>query len=72
MGYEPKLDTTQQTQLSQLSAVASNKIREIAEICNAQLIADKVSTHTVGTCYTQFKSLQNKGWVQIHVISIKH
>ena len=46
MGYEPKLDATQQTQLSQLSAVASNKIREIAEICNAQLKADEVSEYT--------------------------
>ena len=51
MGYEPKLDVTQQTQLPQLSAVASNKIREIAEICNAHLKADKVSeyTHTSDT-----------------------
>lgn len=43
MSYEPKLDETQQTQLPQLSAIASNKIREIAKICNAQLKADKVS-----------------------------
>ena len=46
MGYEPKLDVAQQTQLPQLSAVAGSKIREIAEICNAQLKADKVSIYT--------------------------
>ena len=46
MGYEPKLDVAQQTQLPQLSAVAGSKIREIAEICNAQLKTDKVSIYT--------------------------
>jgi hypothetical protein len=52
MGYEPRLDVTQQTQLPQLSAVASSKIREIAKICNAQLKADKVSEylHTTPDC----------------------
>ena len=43
MGYEPKLDVAQ---LPQLSAVAGSKIREIAEICNAQLKTDKVSIYT--------------------------
>ena len=46
MGYEPKLDVAQQTQLPQLSAVAGSKIREIAKTCAAQLNADKVNIHT--------------------------
>ena len=47
MGYEPKMDAKRQTQLPQLSAVASSKIKEIAEICNAQIKADKVSSRAV-------------------------
>ena len=83
MGYEPKVDAKRQTQLPQLSAVASSKIKEIAEICNAQIKADKVSSRAVTInfiihhSYPRYSSedpivilfIVSSGWIQCNTQS---